>query len=228
MSVEYNIISIGTLSHNLLWQESAPLRTQHATITLVSDGERRILIDPSLPENILQAKLNERTGQGLKSVTDVFCTTLRPDSRRGLEGDMLAHAKWFANATELEWYSQQLEAANETAERLDPQEASNITKEIKLLQRFTPAPDKFTEQICLYPLPGPTPGCAGLLLTPPTSTVVIAGPAVPTAQHVQRGIIWEQCADKDQAMTSLKDLLELADIIIPGFDNAMVSPRQWI
>ncbi len=228
MTVEYSIINIGTLSHNLLWQESAPARTQHATVTLVSDGPRRILVDPSLPGNILHAKLAERTGAGLENITDVFCTTLRPDSRRGLEGEGLAHAKWFTSETELEWYSQQLEAANETAERLDRQASANIAKEIELLRQFAPAPDKFTEQVSLYPLPGPTPGCAGLLLTPPTQTIIVAGPAAPTAEHVQRGMIWEQCSDKDQAMTSLKDLLELADIIVPGFDNAMLSPGRWM
>ncbi len=56
MAVEYTIISIGTLSRNLLWDESARIRTAHATTTLVSDGKRRILVDPSLPGQILEAR----------------------------------------------------------------------------------------------------------------------------------------------------------------------------
>ena len=228
MAVEYRIINIGTLSHNLLWGESAGVRTQHATITLVTDGQRRILIDPSLPANILSAKLFERTGKGLDSITDVFCTTLRPDFRRGLSAESLGHAQWFCGETELEWYSQKLEGLNDTAERLDAEEVANIEKEIELLRRFRPAPEKFSEQVSLYPLAGPTPGCMGLLLTPATQTIVIAGPAALTAEHVEKGMIWDECADKDAAMESLTDLLELADVIIPGFDNVMFSPRRWM
>lgn len=228
MAVEYRIINIGTLSHNLLWQESGAVRTQHATVTLVIDGQRRILVDPSLPGNILAAKLFERTGKGLESVTDVFCTTLRPDARRGLSVESLGHAEWFCGEDELEWYSQRLEATNDSAERLDAEETENIEKEIKLLQRFRPAAEKFTAQVSLYPLAGPTPGCSGLLLTPPTQTVVIAGPAAPTAEHVEKGMIWDKCVDKKMAMESLTDLLELADVIVPGFDNVMFSPRRWM
>ncbi len=228
MAVEFCIINIGTLSHNLLWQESAAVRTQHATTTLVIDGDRLILVDPSLPGNILAAKFFERTGKALESVTDVFCTTLRPDFRRGLSAELLGHAKWFCSETELEWYSQRLEALNDTASRLDAEEISNIEKEIELLNRFKPAAEKFTEQVGLYPLPGATPGSAGLLLTPPTQTIVIAGPAVLTAEHLQRGMVWDESADKDEAMNSLTDLLELADVIVPGFDNVTLSPRQWM
>ena len=69
------------------------MRSQHATTTLLEDGDRRILVDPSLPPAILAAQFFERTGQQLDTVTDVFCTTLHPGSRRGLLA--LEHAKWW-------------------------------------------------------------------------------------------------------------------------------------
>ena len=102
MSVEYTIISIGALSRNRLWGESAAVRTAHATTTLVCDGERRILIDPSLPAPALAARFNERTGLALGDVTDVFCTTLRPVHRRSIE--VLGHAHWWVNEPELDSY----------------------------------------------------------------------------------------------------------------------------
>ena len=226
MPVEYRIISIGTLSHNLLWNESTAARTQHATTTLVTDGERRILVDPSLPGGILEGRLFERTGQTAKSITDVFCTTLRADFRRGLEA--FDHAEWWCSEMELEWYTQHLVALADSAGRLDSEEAENIEKDLALTGRFRPAPDKFSDQVGLYPLAGPTAGCAGVLLTPATSTVIIAGPAAPTAEHIERGMVWEQCSEKDKAMQTLVDLLELADVIVPGFDNVVFSPRHWL
>ncbi|MBN1943171.1 MAG: hypothetical protein JW849_07740 [Phycisphaerae bacterium] len=220
MAVEYRIISIGTLANHLLWRESAPVRTQHATTTLVEDGRRRILVDPSLPPSALEARFFERTGQKLDSVTDVFCTTLRPDARRALPA--LQHARWWCSREELEWYSGELLAMRETAERLNSADAAGVEEDLALTKRFHPAPEKFTEQIGLYPLFGATVGSAGLLLTPATTTIVIAGPAAPTREHLERGMVWEHCAEKDQAMESMRDLLELADVIVPGFDDLVL------
>ena len=227
MSVEYSVISIGTLSHNMLWNEPRAVRTTHATTTLVTDGDRRILIDPSLPGKVLETRLFERTGHGIDSITDVFCTTLRPDSRRALN-ETLGEANWWASQRELEWYTRQLEDLRESAERLENLDVENVEKELAVVRKFRPALEKFSSQVSIYPLYGPTPGCCGLLLTPPTATIVIAGPTAATAEHIERGMIWKECTDKEPAMESLRDLLELADVIVPGFDNVYFSSRNWL
>lgn len=226
MAVEYRIISIGTPANHMLWREAAPVRTQHATTTLIEDGRRRILVDPSLPTPALEARFFERTGKKLDSVTDVFCTTLRPDARRALPA--LSHARWWCSEAELEWYSRELLSMQESAQRLNSADAEGVAKDLAVTKRFQPAPEKFTGQVSVYPLYGPTVGCTGLLLTPATSTIVIAGPAALTREHVEKGMVWAHCADKDQAMESLRDLLELADVIVPGFDNVVLSPRRWM
>ncbi len=227
MAVEYTVISIGTLSHNRLWSEGAAVRAAHATSTLIVDGERRILVDPSLPAKILEARFNERTGGHLADVTDVFCTTLRPVHRRGLEG--LDEAKWWVNELELVSYRLQLEQLLETAQRLSSDDATSARAEMELLEQFKPAPDKFSEQISLYPLIGPSPGSAGLLITPPTTTIAIAGDAGITAEHIERGQVWAGCVDTEAALESLQDLLDVADVIIPGHDNIVLTPRrQWL
>ena len=48
-SARFDIISIGTLSRNRLWNETAAVRTPHATTTLIRTGSRHILVDPGLP-----------------------------------------------------------------------------------------------------------------------------------------------------------------------------------
>jgi hypothetical protein len=46
-AIRFDIISIGTLSRNRLWNETQDLRTAHSTTTLIRSGNRNILVDPS-------------------------------------------------------------------------------------------------------------------------------------------------------------------------------------
>jgi glyoxylase-like metal-dependent hydrolase (beta-lactamase superfamily II) len=225
MSVEFTVISIGTLSHNRLWGESAAVRTAHATTTLVTAGQRMILVDPSLPAQTLAARFEERTGRTLEAVTDVFCTTLRPVHRRSIAA--APKANWWVSQTELEGQFAYLRSLLDSAQRLNPEEARVVEADLKLLERFKPAPESFGPQVSLYPLPGPSVGGAGLLLTPADRTIVIAGDAALTGEHVLRGQVWEGCYDTQAAMGSLQDMLELADVIVPGHDNILITPPRF-
>jgi len=209
---------------NRLWGESRPVRTSHATTTLVCDGKRRILVDPSLPAAALAARFFERTGQPLDSVTDVFCTSLRPVHRRSVEA--FPDARWWCAEAELESYGRHLAALRDSADRLESADAALVDADLALLERLKPAPDKFTEQVNLYPLPGPSAGSSGLLLTPPTATIIIAGDAALTREHVERGQVWEGSTDAEAAMDALAELLDLADVIIPGHDNVMFVAQR--
>ncbi len=226
MSVEYCVVSIGALSRHRLWGEAAAVRTSHATTTAIFDGDRVILVDPSLPAQALAPVFNERTGKRLGDVTDVFCTTLRPVHRRSIQA--VPDARWWVHAEELAWYQHQLEERLDSAGRLDPQYAETLEKETELLEAFRPAPEKLSEHVTVYPLRGASPGSAGLLLTPPTVTVVVAGDAAVTGEHVRRGQVWDGCADVEQATASMRDFLELADVIIPGHDNVLLMPGRWL
>lgn len=226
MSVEYSVISIGALSKNRLWGESASLRTPHATTTVVFDEGKVILVDPSLPAQAMGPVFNERTGKQLGDVTDVFCTTLRPVHRRSIMA--MPDATWWACQDEIESYRSKLVVLLDSAGRLDPQETANIEADLKLLENFRPAPETFTRQVTVYPMNGATSGSAGLLLTPPTMSVVIAGDAVLTAEHVSLGQVWEGCDDREKALASLQDILELVDVIIPGHDNVCISPGRYV
>lgn len=225
MTVDFRIISIGTMSHHRLWDETAAVRTPHATTTLVTFDERRILVDPSLPGEILAARFHERTGADLARVTDVFCTTLRPVHRRALGA--LGHAEWWCGEAELEAYSRHLEGLLDSAARLSSDDAQTVRDDLDLLRRFRPAPDKFGPQVSLYPLPGASAGSAGLLLTPPTMTILIAGDAAVTGEHLSAGQVWQGCFDTEAALESLQDMLEVADLIVPGHDNLTFTPRRW-
>ncbi|MBS3733929.1 MAG: hypothetical protein KGY99_03275 [Phycisphaerae bacterium] len=224
--VEYRIISIGTLSRNRLWGESTAARTAHATTTLVRDGDRAILVDPSLPTAALEARFGERTGGRLADVTDVFCTTLRPVHRRALEA--LSDARWWTHETELETYRHHLEGLADSAGRLNPEQVRDVQADLTLLQRFEPAPDKLTEQVQLFPLAGASPGSAGLLLADPRMTVVVAGDAAVTSEHLLAGQVWDGVGDVSAAAGALRDLVEVADVVVCGHDNLTLLSQQWL
>ncbi len=220
--MDYRIISIGTLSANEFWQEPAGLRTAHATTTLVRSGDRVILVDPALPPQVIAARLQERSGLRTDAVTDVFLTCFRPAHRGGLAA--FEKANWLIGPMEREVVGraliEQLQQAQDASTR------QMLTQEIALLKRCAPAPDQLASQVDLFPLPGFTPGTCGLLLCHAQATTLIAGDAVPTAEHLEHGRILRGAYDVNQALESLTEAVGIADSIVPGHDNVVFNPAR--
>lgn len=122
MSVRLDIVSIGTLSRNLLWNEPQPVRTAHATCSLVRSGKRSILVDPGLPAPALAARLFERTGLRPEQIDTVFLTSLRPAHRASLGA--FSHATWLAHEPEIDSMRSQLERLLRDID--DPAQARSI------------------------------------------------------------------------------------------------------
>jgi glyoxylase-like metal-dependent hydrolase (beta-lactamase superfamily II) len=217
MSVEYRVISIGTLSHNIFWNEDKVLRTPHATTTLVVSGDKKILVDPALPAKVLDARLNERAGICLHEITDVFLTTFRSAHRGALAA--FDHANWYLHDAEKEYARVQLEEFYRRSREGSPEQQQIAADDISLLEQCKSVPEKLADQVSVFPSPGASAGCCGLLLTPPVGAVVIAGDAVINAEYLEHGRVWDESFDIAQAQDSLRDILEIADIIIPGHDN---------
>ena len=220
--IRFDIISIGTLSRNRLWGESEPVRTAHATTTLIRAGKRTILVDPGLPAQILAARLYERTGLRPEQVDTVFLTNFRPAHRAGLP--LFPHAKLLIHEAEQEANRQHLERLVRDAPPEDI-DRKILRQELALLSTLSPADDKVADQLDLFPLPGYTPGTCGLLIKFPTSTIVLAGDAVPTQDHFLAGQVLPDAYDIRQAQESLGEIYEIADLVIPGHDNLFMNPR---
>ena len=99
-----------------------------------------------------------------------------------------------------------------------------LQREVALLQRCEPAPDKLAEGVDLFPLYGFTPGTCGLLLSHPSRTTLVAGDAVPTVEHLEHGRVLRGGFDLEAAQESLKEAIEIAEVIIPGHDNVFINP----
>jgi len=54
---------------------------------------------------------------------------------------------------------------------------------------------------------------------------MIASDAVPTRDHFLAGQVLPESWDIEKAQESLREVYEIADLIIPGHDNIFVNPR---
>lgn len=221
--IDVRVISIGTLSANPEWGESGDVRTSHATCTLIRSGDSAIIVDPSLPEPIMRAKLAERSGLDADAITGVFLTSFKPDVCRGITA--FEHAQWFVSERERESIGVPLIAKlQEAVEEGDDELAGALEADVAILQRCQAAPDRLAVGVDLFPLPGVTPGLAGLLIAGANHTTLICGDAVPTVEHLQQGKVLSVCADLDQARESYAEAVEIADVLVLGRDNWALNP----
>lgn len=221
--VRVDVISIGTLSRNLIWKETEPVRTPHATCTLIRTRGRNILVDPGLTPQIIAARLFERTGLKPQDIDTVFATTARPAHRSG--DHAFPNASKFMHENELQTSVRHLERLLEETD--DAQQQQFLQREIEQLASYKPAEDKIAPQVDLFPLVGFTPGTCGLLISAATHTVLIASDAVASQDHFLAGQVLPGCFNLEQAKESLEEVYEIADIIIPGHDNLFLNPRNY-
>jgi glyoxylase-like metal-dependent hydrolase (beta-lactamase superfamily II) len=198
------------------------VRTPHATTTLIRTGKRNILVDPGLPDPIIAARLYERTGLNPGQIDTVFLTNLRPAHRAGIRA--FASAKIMVHEPERDAIRPQLEQMRE-AVGSESDDAKVFDKELAILEAIEPASDKIAPGIDIFPLPGFTPGTCGLLISLPSSTILIAGDAVPTQEHFLAMQVLPESYDARQAGESMREAYEIADLIIPGHDNVFMNPR---
>src|SRR2546430_15688534 len=138
-SVRVDIISIGTLDRNRLWGETQPLRTAHATTTLIRTSKQHILIDPGLPAAALGARLFERTGLRPEQIDTVFLTSFRPEHRLGLA--LFSNAKWLIHEIEQQSAAQQLRRMIDEAPEED-EDRRVMQDDLALLNRLSNPEDR--------------------------------------------------------------------------------------
>ncbi|MEM9066412.1 MAG: MBL fold metallo-hydrolase [Planctomycetota bacterium] len=217
------IISIGAMAANPDWGEKEPVRTGHATTTLIETDSKRILIDPGLPSSIIAARLSERADMAPADITHVFLTSFHPEARRGIEA--FDGADWLISEAEREAIGVPMAQSFKLAvERGHEEQAEALKEDIAVLQRFEPAEDSLDDGVDLFPLPGVTPGLCGLLVSTGTYTTLVCGDAIPTAYTLENGTVHRGALDIEQARESFKEAIEIADVLVLGRDNLVVNP----
>ncbi len=229
MPNDLRIISLGSLAAHPLWNERAPVRTPHATTSLITisgpAAPTRILVDPSLPAQLLLPRLKERANLEPSAITHVFLTSFRPDLRRGIEA--FDSAEWLISETERESVGIPLaNSLREAAQHDDDELRAALERDVAILQRCKPAPDRPAPHVSLFPLPGVTPGLTGLLLEEPRHTTLICGDAIPTLEHLEQGKVLQNAANVEQARESFSEAVEIADLLVLGRDNLALNPTR--
>ena len=221
--MDWRIASIGTLSCHPLWNERGDHRVGHATTTVIKTGGEIILVDPSLPPTLMEARLQERWGLKLSDITQVFLTSFDPDRRRTLSG--VEHANWIMHEPEIQSAAAAIQDEIRRAEN-DPSVVNILKEHLGLLGNFASPDDNPFPLVDLFPIPGFTPGSCGLLLPLPNKTVLVTGDTVATSEHLEQGSVLQNCANIELTKESLVECIEIADIIIPGRDNAVLNPTR--
>ena len=223
MLMDTRVISIGALAAHPLWGERVPVRTGHATTTLIRAGDTSILVDPGLPSEILAARLGERAGVEPAAVTHVFLTSFKPDVWRGIGA--FENAAWLIHEPEREGVGVALiDEIHRARDAGDDDLAETLARDAEVLRRCAPAPDALAPGVDLFPLPGVTPGCCGLLIESPRDTVLITGDAIASTEHLHEGKVLPTCVDVGRAKESLAEAVEIADLLILGRDNLVPNP----
>ncbi len=203
--IRVNVIAIGSLAKNKYWNEKSPVRTEYSTTTLVRSGDVVLVIDPGWPAEVLRSALFYRTGLEPQAVTHVFMTHLDPAHVAGVV--LFEKARWHVYEEELTY-----------ADAEWPPEAPARS----VLARLVPAPEKFAPGVDLYPTFGHTPGHSSVLVYTPMHSLLVAGDAVLTQDHFERGDLGDGPWDLEKAKTSFQDIAEIADQIVPGHDNVFL------
>ena len=212
-----DVITLGHLSHNPYWKEEKhAVRPPLATTTLIRSGDVKILVDPSLPPELMAKCLFDRSGLEPSEIDMVFLTSFHPTHRRSLY--VFDDAKWLINESERDAVASHL---NGLLDSDDAQTARATEGELAILGRTTAAEDVLADGVDLFPSPGVTAGCCGLLIAG-LRTTIIAGDAVLTRDHFQYNQVSPDVMDAEKASQSLTEIFEIADIIIPGHDNMFV------
>jgi len=204
--VRIDVIAIGSLAKNKYWREKTPVRQEYATTTLVRSGDLVMIVDPGWPADVLAAALFYRAGLKADAVMCVFLTHFDACHFGGI--GLFPGAKWLAYEEELKYAD--AEVAAESPER-------------EVLARLSAAPEKFAPGVDCFPTFGHTPGHSSVLVYSAMQTAIVAGDAVLSREHFERGDLGDKPWDLVKAKESFQDVLEIADIIVPGHDNLFVA-----
>jgi len=203
--VRVDVLAIGSLAKNRYWDEKAPVRKEYATATLVRSADVVLVVDPGWPAEVLDAALYYRAGLKAKDVTHVFLTHF--DAAHCLGIGLFEKARW-------SMYDEEIRYAEAETPADVPARA--------ILARLQAAPEKFGPGVDLFPTFGHTPGHASVLAYTALESTIVAGDVVLTRDHFESSDLGEMPWDLEKAKVSFQDVLEIADQIVPGHDNAFV------
>lgn len=204
--ITWRQLTLGHLSRNKFWGED-PDTQYHSVVastTLVRAGDTNILVDPTLPAEELERRLQRYCGLGRRDIDIVFATHYHTDHR--VDAEQYPNARLYMSAGSI-------------------QDIAEVKREGGFFARaflngavfdFEPAPRRLAPGVEVVPLPGHTPGLAGLLFVSGGKRVLLAGDTImnPEFYKAREGYFID--ASQQKTAASMAWASQNADIIVPG------------
>lgn len=200
----FTILTLGCFSRNRYWgeEDAKSYRRALCTSTLIETPQgARILVDPAVSGAALAQVLDERCGLRPEAVDYVYVTHRHGDHYVGMAD--LPRAVWLAA----------------------PGDAGEIRRALpQHADRIFAAGAEIVTGIRVLPLPGHTPGLAGLLFA--SEDGMVAGDSVMTRDFFKDRRGYYNSADFAASARSIDLLMEKADIVVPGHGNYFLTHRR--
>ena len=202
----FTILTLGCFSRNRYWgeEDAKSYRRALCTSTLIETPQgARILVDPAVSGAALAQVLDERCGLRPEAVDYVYVTHRHGDHYVGMTN--LPRAVWLAA----------------------PGDAGEIRRALpQHAKRIFAAGAEIVPGVQVLPLPGHTPGLAGLLFASEDGMVAVAGDSVMTRDFFKDRRGYYNSADFAASARSIDLLMEKADIVVPGHGNYFLTHRR--
>ncbi len=201
----WDIVAIGNLSRNRYWGEGdeRAVRPASCTSTLISGDGFRLLVDPSSADpRHMAEELDRRTGLTPAQVDAVFVTHDHADHHEGLP--CFPGAAWLAA----------------------PGVAEAVNAASRYPRRVEASTGSLFDGISVIATPGHTPDHHSLLFECEGLAVVVAGDSVMTKRFWQNRQGYWNSWSHEAASETMRELADIADIIVPGHDNYFLTRRK--
>ena len=202
----FTILTLGCFSRNRYWgeEDAKSYRRALCTSTLIETPQgARILVDPAVSGAALAQVLDERCGLRPEAIDYVYVTHRHGDHYVGMAD--LPRAVWLAA----------------------PGDAGEIRRALpQHAKRIFAAGAEIVPCVQVLPLPGHTPGLAGLLFASEDGMVAVAGDSVMTRDFFKDRRGYYNSADFAASARSIDLLMEKADIVVPGHGNYFLTHRR--
>ena len=204
--VLWHQLTLGHLSRNKFWGED-PDTQYHSVVassTLVQDGDVNILVDPTLPVDEIERRLQRYCGLDRNDIDIVFATHYHTDHR--VDAEKYPNAKLYMSAESI-------------------QEIADVKKEGGRFAQiflngavfdFEAAPVQLTPGVAVHPLPGHTLGLAGLVFTSGGKKILLSGDTIMNTEFYSAREGYFIDASQEKTAASMQWAHENVDIIVPG------------
>ena len=223
--VSWRQLTLGHLSRNKFWGED-PDTQYHpvvASSVLVQDGGTPILVDPTLPVEEMERRLQRCCGLDRTGIDIVFATHFHTDHR--VDAEKYPNARLYMSP-------ESVREAADLRSQGGPLAQAFLNGAVF---DFQAAPRRLSPNVAVQPLPGHTLGLAGLVFTSGGKRVLLSGDTIMNREYYRAREGYFIDASQQKTAASMEWAAANTDVIVPGHGDwffadetaAAGAPLDW-